>query len=102
VYVERSLEESHRQRKLTIKERAPAAGFDTRQWIQLRFERGTRYYALILMQSLWGEWCLRRINGRSSSALGLERTAWAGELEEGLLVLAAAVKRRRQRGYRLM
>ena len=75
--------------------------FDTTSWVSLRFERGSRFYRLHLEQDLWGDWALTRVNGRSGTPLGHYCTTWRGSLENGLLTLAAAAKRRRLRGYEL-
>ena len=78
------------------------ASFDTSSWISLRWERGTRYYRTHLEQDLWGDWTLTKVNGRTGTRLGRQRTALTASLEDGLMALAAIAKRRRRRGYRLV
>jgi hypothetical protein len=73
--------------------------FDTRSWITLRWTRGTRYFRVHLEQDLWREWVLTQVNGRIDSRLGRARIFPAPTIEAGLLRLADAAKRLRQRGY---
>ena len=75
---------------------------DTSQWFTLRFERGTRYYRLHLEQDLWHTWCVTQVHGRSGTPLGRHRTLPADTIDRALLHLAAAVKRRTDRGYSLV
>jgi len=75
--------------------------FETKKWVTMRFERGTRYYRLHLEQDLWGAWCLTRVNGRCGSRLGRSATACLGLFEEALAELVAAAERRRARRYEL-
>ncbi len=36
----------------------------------LRFEKGTRYYTLVLDKDLFGDWVITKANGRINSRLG--------------------------------
>ncbi len=36
----------------------------------LRFEKGSRYYSLILDKDLLGDWVITKVNGRINSRLG--------------------------------
>jgi len=80
---------------------AAARPLETPQWITFRFERGTHYYSLHLQQDLWGAWCLTRVNGRKNSRRCRSLTTWPGSLRAGIDALAAAVRQRRLRGYRM-
>lgn len=46
---------------------------DMSKWTSYRFRRGTRYYALSLVQNLWGEWEIKKTNGSLNTALGKVR-----------------------------
>lgn len=74
--------------------------------IHLRWEkataRGIRYYEVDLDQDLWGEWRLARAWGRRGTRLGQIRVVPCGFRDEGLARIAAILKRRRQRRYRLV
>ena len=78
-----------------------ASRCDTAAWITLRWTRDNRYYRVHLEQDLWNSWLLTHVNGRIGTPLGRARTLPAQTLEAALLTLAAAAKRRRQRGYTL-
>ena len=74
--------------------------------IRLRWEKatalGVRYYEVDLDRDLWGEWRLTRIWGRRGTRLGQIRVVPCGSRDEGLARIAAILKRRRQRRYRLV
>lgn len=42
-------------------------------WQYARFEKGTRFYTIILHQDLLGDWIITRVNGRVGSRLGQVR-----------------------------
>jgi len=71
-------------------------------WVQLRWEKDTRYYEARLHQDLWGEWVLTKIWGRRGTAIGQARNFPCVSLEEGFKCLAEVRKRRQQRGYQLV
>lgn len=74
--------------------------------IHLRWEKatalGVRYYEVELRQDLWGEWLLAQAWGRRGTRLGQIWVAPCGSRDEGLARIAAILKRRRQRRYRLV
>lgn len=47
--------------------------YDTTKWVDIRFERDTRYYLLLLQQDLFGQWFITKINGQISTQLGKSR-----------------------------
>jgi hypothetical protein len=81
---------------------APRAPIELARWQVWRFERGTRYYRLHLEQDLWGVWCLTRVYGRRASALGAVRCAPLASPGVADTMIAAALVRRRRRGYQLL
>ena len=74
--------------------------------IRLRWEkptaRGVRYYEVDLHRDLWGEWLLAQAWGRRGTRLGQVRVVPCDSRDEGLARIAAILKRRRQRRYRLV
>lgn len=76
------------------------------QGIRLRWEKptalGIRHYEVDLDRDLWGEWRLARAWGRQGARLGQIRVVPCGFRDEGLARIAAILKRRRQRRYRLV
>ena len=72
-----------------------------RQWLTLRWTRGTRYYRAHLEQDLWHEWVITQVNGRGGSALGRARSHPQPSLAAALTSLAAIAQRRERRGYQL-
>jgi predicted DNA-binding WGR domain protein len=64
--------------------------------------RGVRYYEVDLYRDLWGEWLLARAWGRRGTRLGRVRVAPCGSRDEGLARIAAILKQRQQRWYRLV
>ena len=44
--------------------------FSVESWHSKRWERGTRYYTVLLHQDLWGQWIVTRVNGSRGSHLG--------------------------------
>jgi predicted DNA-binding WGR domain protein len=51
---------------------------------------------------LWGEWLLARAWGRRGTRLGRVRVVPCGSRDEGLARIAAILKQRQQRRYRLV
>ena len=74
--------------------------------IHLRWEKatalGVRYYEVELRRDLWGEWLLAQAWGRRGTRLGQIQVVPCGSRDEGLARIAAILKRRRQRHYRLV
>ena len=68
-------------------------------WIQHRWEKQTRYYAICLQPDLWGQWILTRRWGRRGAALGQTRDQPCASYAEAEQRLAQLEKRRRQRHY---
>ncbi len=71
-------------------------------WNRQCWEKGTRYYVAYLHPDLWGEWMLTVGWGRRGTRLGQVRDRPCASYTEGLAMLAAVGKRRRQRGYRVL
>ena len=69
------------------------------EWIQQRWEKGTRYYEVYLQQDLWGDWVLTRVWGGRGTALGQIRDMPCTGYSDGLTMLGEVEKRRKQRGY---
>ena len=69
------------------------------EWIQQRWEKGTRYYEVYLQQDLWGDWVLTRVWGGRGTALGQVRNMPCAGYGDGLTILDEVRKRRKQRGY---
>jgi hypothetical protein len=71
-------------------------------WINLRWERGTRYYEVSLHQDLWGDWVLTQVWGRRGTQLGRIVHNPCASYKEGCERLAAVQARREQRGYKVL
>jgi hypothetical protein len=72
------------------------------EWINLRWERGTRYYEVHLYQDLWGEWVLARVWGRRNTALGRMVHTPCTSYEDGRERLATVQARRERRRYKVL
>jgi hypothetical protein len=60
------------------------------------------YYEVDLHWDLWGEWLLAQAWGRWGTRLGRVRVVPCGSRDEGLARIAAILKQRQQRRYRLV
>ncbi len=80
--------------------------FETARWQRRRWHRieetERRYYEAHLHQNLWGQWVVTRVNGRISTASGRVADILVDSYEDGLALLEAIQKRRRQRRYLLV
>jgi hypothetical protein len=74
-------------------------GSQFEHWVQLRWEKDTRYYEAHLHQDLWGDWVITKVWGRKGTALGQVRDLPCGSYEDGLARLDELSTRRQQRGY---
>ena len=72
------------------------ATIDMLKWESYRFERGTRYYMLSLLQNLWGEWEIQKVNGRIRSRQRKARYEPCESYEDGMRLL------KEYRNYRVM
>lgn len=63
------------------------AMIDMSKWASYRFNRGSRYYVLSLVQNLWGEWEIQKVNGRIRSRQRKERHEPCNSYEDGRLLL---------------
>jgi hypothetical protein len=70
-------------------------------WRQ-RWQKGTRYYEVLLHQDLWGAWIVTRVWGRRSSPLGRVRHQPCESHAEGLHQVQQIQQRRARRGYALV
>lgn len=52
--------------------------------ISARFEKGSRYYLLILEKDLLGDWVIIKVNGRKNSGLGAVRHKAFNSKEEAV------------------
>ena len=59
-----------------------------------------RYYSVVLVRDLFGDWTLLQCWGGIGSHLGGQRLVWVESHEAGLKQIAAIGKRRRPHGYR--
>ena len=69
------------------------------QWSHERWEKGSRYYEVLLHQDLWGDWVLTRIWGRRGTELGREVHTHCASYRDACDRLVAAKARRKRRGY---
>ena len=67
--------------------------------LRQRWQKGTRYYEVLLHQDLWGGWIVTRVWGRRGSPLGRVRHQPCGSYAEGLSQVRLAQQRRTRRGY---
>ena len=67
--------------------------------LRQRWQKGTRYYEVLLHQDLWGGWIVTRIWGRRGSPLGRVRHQPCESYAEGLSRVQQVQQRRTQRGY---
>jgi len=66
---------------------------------RMEFEKGTRYYALLLQQDLWGAWLLTRIWGGKGRGRQ-QKDELCGSYEQALgRMEELALYRQRQRKY---
>jgi hypothetical protein len=70
------------------------------QWSHQRWEKGSRYYDILLHQDLWGDWVLTRIWGRRGTQLGREVHIPCASYRDACDRLVAIKARRKRRGYR--
>ena len=67
--------------------------------LRQRWQKGTRYYEVLLHRDLWGDWVLTRVWGRRGSPLGQVRHSPCGSYADGLSQVRQVQQRRTQRGY---
>ncbi|EDX82747.1 hypothetical protein S7335_1050 [Synechococcus sp. PCC 7335] len=73
--------------------------YEVERWHRQDWQKGTRFYSCQLCQNLFGEWIVLRRWGRVSALSGQSLEHVCHTYEEGLEIVAAIEKRRRQRGY---
>jgi hypothetical protein len=67
--------------------------------LRQRWQKGTRYYEVLLRQDLWDAWIVTRVWGRRGSPLGRVRHSPCESYADGLLQVRQVQQRRTQRGY---
>ncbi|MEI6095504.1 MAG: WGR domain-containing protein [Gammaproteobacteria bacterium] len=65
----------------------------------LRFEKGTRYYSVILEQDLFEDWVITIINGRINTKLGGIRKLAFSNVSDAIVKLDAITQTRIKRKY---
>ncbi len=66
-----------------------------------RFEKGTRYYIIILDRDLFDDWVLTIANGRIGTKLGRVRTLAFPSFTDAFNQFCITTKTREKRGYQL-
>ena len=66
-----------------------------------RFEKGSRYYTIILDRDLFDDWVLTIANGRIGTNLGRIRTLAFPSFADAFNQFCTATKTREKRGYQL-
>lgn len=72
------------------------------RWQRCRWQTDSRYYIAEVTQDLFGQWQLHRTWGSRTSARGNEQRLLADSYEEALHLMQVTLKRRKQRGYRMI
>lgn len=67
-----------------------------------RFEKGTRYYLILLEKDLFEDWIITLVNGRIQTRLGQTRTLAFACYLEAYSQFGIATKTRLKRGYQQM
>ena len=77
--------------------------YETSKWAEIRFERDTRYYIIVLQQDLFSGWLITKINGQIGSQLGRSRDEQHENYKDALARLDTLIRYRvKQRHYRLV
>ena len=71
-------------------------------WVQVRWEKNTRYYEAHLHQDLWGDWILTQVWGQRGTRMGQTKHTLCASYQDGMEKLAQVRKRREQRGYQVV
>lgn len=71
------------------------------KYLFARFEKGTRYYTVILDKDLFEDWVLTIANGRIGTKLGRVRTLAFPSFKDAFDRFCIATKIRDKRGYSL-
>lgn len=87
---------------LIINDSTATTHFDEKSIFQsARFEKGTRYYTVILDKDLFDDWVISIANGRIGTKLGRVRTIAFPSFEDAYGQFQVAIKNRTKRGYLL-
>lgn len=77
--------------------------YKTKKWVEMRFERDTRYYLLMLKQDLFGQWIITKVNGQINNQLGKSRDERCETYDEALARFTASIQYRlKSRNYWLV
>lgn len=68
----------------------------------IRYQRGTRHYALLLQQDLLGDWTVVKVFGRRNTAKGKILVKAFLDEEQATTYFVQECRRREQRGYELV
>ena len=74
----------------------------TQAWLSLRWEKGSRYYRVLLQPDLWHQWVVIRSGGWKNTALGRVVPLPVASYEEGLASIEQMGRVRQRRGYTLV
>jgi predicted DNA-binding WGR domain protein len=74
----------------------------TQAWLALRWEKGNRYYRVLLQPDLWHQWVVIRSWGRKNTALGRVVLLPVASYEDGLASIEQMGRVRQRRGYTLV
>jgi predicted DNA-binding WGR domain protein len=68
-------------------------------WTRCSWQKGLRYYEVLLHQDLWGDWVLTRIWGRRGTQLGRTVHTPCASYRDACDQLVTVKARRKRRGY---
>lgn len=74
----------------------------TQAWLSLRWEKGSRYYGVLLQPDLWQQWVVICSWGGKNTALGRVVHLPVASYEEGLASIEQIGRVRQRRGYTLV
>ena len=73
--------------------------YQTNQWLEVRWQKESRYYYAQIKQDLFGDWILTKVLGGYGTKRGGQRTELCKDYADALLKLGSLQKLRKQRKY---
>lgn len=73
--------------------------YDVEKWLQIRFQKLSRYYYINLKQDLWGNWNVTCQWGGLGSRKGGQMSIICDNYAQALKIFADKAERRRKRRY---